>query len=151
MTFSERSMCTIPYQGIGSPLSSLFLIRPFVELRVGNEKKHTCFTYIAKSKTGRNKENRSYNQIKTCVWNFFGQNSHPFLHDSYLYFKIRAIFLFLFSFSFFPCFWAWILFHFSFAQPTFFLQYEESYQSDGIFLCGWKACFCVTSSVEVSI
>jgi len=57
----------IPHQGIGSPLSSLFLIRLFVELRVGNEKKHTYLAYIAKSKTGPNRENRPYNQIKMCM------------------------------------------------------------------------------------
>jgi len=39
----------------------------FVELRVGNKKKHTYFTYIAKSKTGSNRENRSYNQIKMYI------------------------------------------------------------------------------------
>jgi hypothetical protein len=52
----------IPHQGIvGSPLSSLFLIRLFVELGVENEKKHTYLAYIAKSKTGPNRENRLYN------------------------------------------------------------------------------------------
>ena len=67
MTLSDRSMCIIPHQGIGSLLSSLFLIRLFVELRVGNEKKHTYLAYIAKSKTRPNKENRSYNQIKNQI------------------------------------------------------------------------------------
>jgi hypothetical protein len=57
----------IPRQGTGSPFSFLFLIRLFVELRVGNEKKHTYLAYIAKSKTGPNRENRPYNQIKMCM------------------------------------------------------------------------------------
>ena len=101
MTLSDHSMCMIPHQNVGSPLSSLFLIRLFVEFRVGNEKKHTCFTYIAKSKTGSNRENMSYNQINMCMCvEFSGWNSHPFLHDSIFYFEIWAIFLFLFSFSF---------------------------------------------------
>ena len=39
----------------------------FLELRVGNEKKHTYLAYIAKSKTGPNRENRPYNQIKMCM------------------------------------------------------------------------------------
>ena len=61
---------------------------------------HTCTAYIAKSKTGSNRENRSYNQIKMCMCvEFSGRNSHSFLHDSIFYFEIWAIFLFLFSFS----------------------------------------------------
>ena len=67
MTLSDRSMCMIPHQDTGSPLTSLFLIRFFVELRVGNEKKHTYLAYIAKSKIEPNKENRSYNQIKNQI------------------------------------------------------------------------------------
>ena len=101
MTLSDHSMCMIPHQDVESPLSFLFLIRSFVELRVGNEKKHTCFTYIAKLKTGSNRENRSYNQIKMCMcMEFSGWNSHPFLHDSIFYFEIWAIFFFFFLFIF---------------------------------------------------
>ena len=33
-----------------------------------------------------------------CVWNFYGWNSHTFLHDSIFYFEIWAIFPFLFLF-----------------------------------------------------
>ena len=36
-------------------------------------------------------------------------------------------------------------------KPIFLMQYEESCQSDGVFLCGWESYFCVTSSVEVSM
>ena len=62
---------------------------------------HTCTAYIAKSKTGSNRENRSYNQIKMCMcMKFSGWNSHPFLHDSIFYFEIWAIFLFLLFFLF---------------------------------------------------
>ena len=67
MTLSYRSMCMIPHQDIGSPLSSIFLTRLFGGAQGRNEKKHTCFAYIAKSKTGPNRENRSYNQIKMCM------------------------------------------------------------------------------------
>ena len=83
-----------------------------------------------------------------CVWNFVGWNSHPFLHDSISYFETWAIPFFLS----FPCFWARIFFFcFSFALPILFLQHEESYQRDGVFLCGWEAYFCVTSSVEANM
>ena len=99
MTLSDRSMCMIPRQVIGSPFSFLFLIRLFVELRVGNEKKHTYLAYIAKSKTRSNRENRSYNQIKMCMCaEFFWMDSHPFPHDFIFYFEVWAIFLFLFLF-----------------------------------------------------
>ena len=67
MTLSDHSMCMIPQQGIMLPLFSLSLVWPFVEFRVGNEKKHTHLAYIAKSKTGSTRENRSYNQIKMCM------------------------------------------------------------------------------------
>jgi len=68
----------IPHQGIVSFLSSPFLIRPFVELRVGNEKKHTYLAYIANSKTGSNRENKLYNQIKMCMYlKFFWMELAP--------------------------------------------------------------------------
>jgi len=84
------------------------------------------------------------------VWNFSGWNSHPFLHDSISYFEIWAIFLFPFPFSHASghgYFSSAFLSH----SPYYFLQHEESYQSDGVFLCGWESYFCVTSSVEVSM
>ena len=104
MTLLDRSICMIPHQGIGSPLSSLFLISLFGGAQ-GREWKEA---YIAKSKTGPNKENRSYNQIKMCMCvEFFGWNLHSLLHDSiFFYLGIWAIFLF----SFFLCFWTRIFF-----------------------------------------
>ena len=151
MTLSDRSMCMILHQSTKSSLSSLFLIRLFVELGVGNEKKHTYLAYIAKSKTGPNRENRSYNQIKMCMCvEFCWMELAPI--SAWLYLLFWNMGYLSFSFSFFPSFWAWIIFFcFSFAQPILFLQHEESCQSDGVFLCGWEAYFCGTSSVEVSM
>ena len=97
MTLSDRSMCMIPHQDVESPLSFLFLIRSFVELRVGNEKKHTCFTYIAKSKTGPNRENRSYNQIKMCMCvEFFWTELAPLSTWLYLFILRYGLSLFFF-------------------------------------------------------
>ena len=121
MTLSDHSMCMIPHQGIVSPLSFLFLIRLFVELRVGNEKKHTYLAYIAKSKTGSNRENRSYNQIKNqikmCMCVEFFLDGTCTLICMTLSFILRYGLSFFFFFSFFfPCFWARIFFfYFSFA------------------------------------
>ena len=110
---------------------------------------HTCTAYIAKSKTRSNRENRSYNQIKMCMCvEFFGWNSHPFLHDSIFYFDLWAIFLFLFFFLFL-CFWARILFLFLSHSPYSFCNMKSHVKMIRVFLCRWKACFCATSSVEV--
>ena len=122
-----------------------------VELSVGNEKKHTCFAYIAKSKTGPNRENRPYNQIKMCMCvEYFWMELAPLSAWLYLLFWNMGYLSFFF---FFPCFRARTHFLFSFLlhSPYFYHnEYEESCQRDGAFLCGC-ACFCVTSSVEVSI
>ena len=142
-------MCMIPRQGIGSPFSFLFLIRLFVELRVGNEKKHTYLAYIAKSKTGPNRENRPYNQIKMCMCvESFRMELAPLSALLYLLFWNMGYL------SFFSCFWARTHFLFSFLlhSPYFYHnEYEESGQRDGAFLYGWEAYFCVTSNVEVSM
>ena len=119
MTLSDRSMCMITRQVIGSPFSFLFLIRLFVELRVGNEKKHTYLAYIAKSKTGPNRENRSYNQIKMCmcVEFFLDGTRTPFYMTLSFILKYGISFFF---FSFFPCFWACIYFFFFFCIAHIF-------------------------------
>ena len=58
-----------------------------MELRVGDEKKHTCFAYIVKSKTGPKRENRSYNQIKMCMcMEFFWMKLAPLSVWLYLLF-----------------------------------------------------------------
>ena len=102
MTLSDRSMCMIPHQSIGSCLSSLFLIRLFVELKVGNEKKHTYLAYIAKSEIEPNKENRSYNQIKMCMCVEFFLDGTCTLICMTLSFILRygLSFFFIFYFSF---------------------------------------------------
>ena len=103
MTLSDPSMCMIPHQDTGSPLSSLFLIRPFLWSSGQGIKRSIHISHILQSqkpdpieKTGHTTRSRC-----TYVWKFSGWNSHPFLHDSIFYFKIWAIFLFLFSFLFF--------------------------------------------------
>ena len=152
MTLSDRSMCMILHQSTKSSLSSLFLIRLFVELGVGNEKKHTYLAYIAKSKTRPNRENGPYNQIKMCMCvESFWMELAPLSAWLYLLFWNMGYLSFFF---FFPCFWARTHFLFSFLlhSPYFYHnEYEESCQRDGAFLYGWEAYFCVTSNVEVSM
>ena len=78
--------------------------------------KHTCTTYFAKSKTGFNRENKSYNQIKMCMCvEFFWTKLAPFSAWLYLLFWDMGYLSFSFSFFFFfPCFWARIFFFFFF-------------------------------------
>ena len=129
-----------------------------MELRVGDEKKHTCFAYIAKSKTGPNRENKSYNQIKMCMCVVFWMELALlyawlfllFWDMSYLPFSFPLFLLFLF----FMLLSTDILF----SLPPFFIahiflhdEYEESCQRDGVFLGGREACPCVTSNAEVSM
>ena len=65
-----------------------------------------------------------------CVWNFSGWNSHLFLYDSIFYFGIWAILFFSLSHaSGHGYFSSAFLSH----SPYYFLQHEESYQSDGVF------------------
>ena len=112
---------------------------------------HTCTAYIAKSKIGSNRENRSYNQIKMCMCvEFSGWNSHPFLHDSIFYFEIWAIFLFsFFPFSFSNASGNGYFFLFLSHSSYSFCNMKSHVKMIRVFLCGWKACFCATSSVEV--
>ena len=112
---------------------------------------HTCTAYIAKSKIGSNRENMSYNQIKMCMCvEFFWMELTPLSAWLYLYFEIWAIFSFLFFFFFlFLCFWARILFLFLPHSPYSFCNMKSHVKMIRVFLCGWKAYFCATSSVEV--
>jgi len=51
MALSDRLMYMIPYQGIGLPLLSLFIIRLFlVELRVGDEEEAYLYCIYCKVK-----------------------------------------------------------------------------------------------------
>ena len=105
-----------------------------MELRVGNEKKHTYLAYIIKSKTGSNRENRSYNQIKMCmcVEFFLDGTRTPFCMTLSFILKYGLSFFF---FSFFPCFWARVYIFFCIAHAI--LHDEESCQSDGVSFCMW--------------
>ena len=108
---------------------------------------YTCTTYIAKSKTGSNRENRSYNQIKMCMlWNFLDGTRTPFYMTLSFILRYGLSFFFFFLFL---CFWAWILFLFLSHSPYSFCNMKSHVKMIRVFLCGWKACFCATSSVEV--
>ena len=121
-----------------------------MELRVGDEKKHTCFAYIAKSKTRSNRENRSYNQIKMCMcMEYSGWNSHPFMHDSIFYFEIWAIFLFLFLFSFSHASGHGYFFLFLSHNPYSFCNMKSHVKMIEYFCVDERHIFCATSSVEV--
>ena len=158
MILSDRSIYMIPPpQGSGSPLFSLFLIRLFGGAQDRWWRGSMLALHILQSQKPDPMEKTSHT-IRSrcaCAWNFSGWNSHPFLHDSIFILRYGLSFLFFsflfFSFLFFLCFWAHIYFFFCIAHIFSHDEYEESCQRDGAFLCGWKACFCVTSSVEVSI
>ena len=102
MTFSDRSMCMIPYQGIGLPLFSLFLIRLFGGAQGKGWRGSMLVLHILQSqKTGSNRENRSYNQIKMCMCvEFFWIKLAPFSAWLYLLFWDMGYLSFPFSFSF---------------------------------------------------
>ena len=154
MTLSYRSMCMIPHQGIGPPLSSLFIIKmPFCGAQ-GREWKGSIFiSYIFQSQKPDPMEKTSHTirSRHACVWNFLDGTRTPFCMTLSF---ILGYGLFC---SFFAFFYAsghgYIFFFFLFCIAHIFLhdEYEESCQRDGAFLCGWEACFCITSSVEVSI
>ena len=64
------------------------------------KRKHTCTTYFAKSKTGSNRENKSYNQIKMCMCvEFFWMKLAPFSAWLYLLFWSMGYLSFSFPFS----------------------------------------------------
>ena len=138
MILSNRSMYTIPHQGIGSPHFSLFLISLLVELRVGDEEKaylHCIFCKV-KNRIQRRKQVIQSDQDVHVYVIFSGWNSHPFLHDSIFYFGIWAIFLLRFFF-----FFLYASGHDFFCIAHIFShdEYGESCQRDGVFLCGWEA------------
>ena len=102
MILSDRSMCTIPHQGIRSPLSSLFLIRLFGGAQGRGWRGSILVLHILQTQQTRsNRENKSYNQIKMCMCvEFFWMELTPLSAWLYLYFEIWAIFSFLFFFFF---------------------------------------------------
>ena len=104
MTRSDRLMCMIPHQCIGSPLSSLFLIRLFGGVQWRGQRESIFVPHILQSQKPDSMEKTSHTIRSrcTCVWNFSGCNSHPFLHDSTFYLGYGLSFLsFLFLFSLF--------------------------------------------------
>ena len=142
-------MCMIPHEGIMFSLFSQSLVWPFVEFRVGNEKRSILVPHISESKTRSNGENKSYNQIKMCMCvEFSGWNSHPFLHNSifYLSLEIWAIFPFI-SFSslfFLPMLLGtdiYIFFSFCIAHIFLHDEYKESCQRDGAFFSWTEGIF----------
>ena len=144
-------MYMIPHQGNVSPLFSLFLVRLFGGAWVRGWRGSILVLHILQSQKSDPMEKTSHT-IRSrcaCVWNFSGWNSHPFLHDSIFYFEIWANFLFLFSFPFFSFGFEYI---FLLHSPYLFAWWRVmSKWWSFFFVCGWKTCFCVTSSVEVSL
>ena len=149
MILSDRSMCIIPHQGIGSPLSSLFLIRLFGGAQDREWKEAYMFHIYCKVKNRtqqRKQVIQSDQDVHVCRI-FLDGTRTPFYMT--LSFILRyGLSFFSFFFSFFAMLLGTDVLFFCIAH--IFLQYEESCQRDGAFLCGC-ACFCVTSSVEVSI
>ena len=152
MTLSDRSMCMIPCQGIGSSLFSLFLIRLFGGVQGKGWSGSMLVPHILQSqkpdpieKTGHTIRSRC-----ACV-EFSGWNSHLFLHDSIFYFEIWAIFLFSFFFLFpFPMLLGTDTFFLFLSHSSYsFCNMKSHVKMIRVFLCGWKAYFCATSSVEV--
>ena len=125
MTFSERSMCTIPYQGIGLPLSSIFLIRLFSGAQGRGWRGRILVPHILQSqksdpieKTGHTIRSRC-----ACVWNFLDGTRTPFYMT--LSFILRYGLSFFFFFFLFLCFWARIFFLFLPHSPYCFCNMKS--------------------------
>ena len=137
MILSDRSMRTIPHQDIGSPLSSLFLIRLFWWNSGQGMKRSIYVSHILQSQKPDPIEKTSHT-IRSrcaCVWNFSGWNSHSFPHDSIFYLGYELSFFSLF-FLFFILLGTDTLF---FCIAHIFLQ--DEYQSHGPFIGEREACF----------
>ena len=103
MTFSDRSMCMIPYQGIGLPLFSLFLIRLFGGAQVGDEEVACLHCIFCKAKNQiqwRKQVIQSDQDVHVCGI-FLDGTRTPFCMTLFFYFGIWAISLLFFLF---PCF-----------------------------------------------
>ena len=151
MTLSECSMCIIPYQGIGSPLCSLFLIRLLSGAQDRGWRGRILVPHILQSqkpdpieKTGHTIRSRC-----ACVWNFLDGTRTPFYMTLSFILRYGLSFFFFFFFFLFLCFWAWILFLFLSHSPYSFCNMKSHVKMIRVFLCGWKAYFCATFSVEV--
>ena len=116
MTRSDRLMCMIPHQCIGSPLSSLFLIRLFGGAQDREWKEAYMFRIYCKVKnrTQQRKQVIQSDQGVHVCGIFLDGTRTLFCMTLSLFWDMGYLFFFLF-FSFSPCFWARIYFFFSFA------------------------------------
>ena len=159
MILSDSSMCMIPHQGIGSPLSSLFLIRLFSGAQDRGWRENILVLHILQSQKQdpMKKTSHTIRSRCACVWNFCGWNTHsPFAELSLLSFaEIWAVFHFSFFFFSSHAFWGTNIYIFSsffyIAQIFLHDEYKEFCQKRNGAFFGWKAYACVTSSVEVNI
>lgn len=149
MTLSDRSMCMILCQGIGLPLSSLFLIRLFSGAQGRGWRGRILVPHILQSQKPDliEKTCHTIRSICACVWNFLDGTRTPFYMT--LSFILRYGLSFFFFFFLFLCFWARILFLFLPHSPYSFCNMKSHVKMIRVFLCGWKTYFCATSSVEV--
>ena len=157
MILSNRSMCMIPHQSIILPPFSLSLVWLFWSSGQGMKRQHTRAAHVAKSKTGSNRESKSYNQIKMCMCvEFFVAGTRiPLLQNSPFYLLLRYELSFIFLFFSSHAFWGTniYIFFFFFSQPKSFymINIKSSVKKGMEHFYGWKTYTCVTSSVEVSI
>jgi len=150
MTLSDRSMCMILCQGIGLPLSSLFLIRLFSGAQGRGWRRRILVPHILQSQKPDLIEKTCpiIRSICACVWNFL-DGTRTLSTWLYLLFWDMGYLSFSFFFFLFLCFWARILFLFLPHSPYSFCNMKSHVKMIRVFLCGWKAYFCATSSVEV--
>ena len=136
MTCSDRSMCMIPHQGIGSPLSSLFLIRLFSWAQGMGWRGNILVLYILQSQKPDPMEKISHT-IRSrcaCVWNFLDGTRTPFYMTLSFILRYELSFFFLFFFFFlFLCFWARILFLFLLHSPYSFCNMKSHVKMIGYF------------------
>ena len=151
MILSDRSMCMIPHQDIGSPLSSLFLIRLFGGAQGRGWRGRILILHILQSQKPDPIEKQviqSDQDVYVC--GIFWMELAPLSTWLYLLFWVMGYLSFSFFFFFlFLCFWARILFLFLSHSPYSFCNMKSHVKMIREFLCGWKTCFCATSSVKV--
>ena len=98
------------YMSLPRQLTCLFFVLLLVTAICGAQGRawkirHTCLTYISRSKTGSKEKNKSYNQIKMCTcMDCGGWNGSSFCMISLSLdinsFESMAIFLYVFSWTF---------------------------------------------------
>ena len=141
MTLSECSMCIIPYQGIGSPLCSLFLIRLLSGAQGRGWRGCILVPHILQSKKPDpiEKTGHTIRSRYACVWNFLDGTRTPFYMT--LSFILRYELSFFFSF-FFPCFLGTGIFFCFFFGIAHILFTIWRVMPKGWSIFGeWEACF----------